>query len=58
MTKALEIPAENRIAEAFAAGAFKGCPAEPAVRFDDHSPVPPRWCLAFRILRSGGFALG
>lgn len=58
MTKALEIPAENRIAEAIAAGAFKGCPAERAVRFDDHSSVPSRWCLAFRILCSAGFALG
>jgi hypothetical protein len=58
MTKALEIPAENRIAEAIAAGAFKGCPAKRAGRFDDHSCVPSRWCLAFRIVGSGSFALG
>jgi hypothetical protein len=57
MTNALEILAENRIAAAMAAGAFDALPGCGApLRLEDDSSVPAEWRLAFRLLRSNGYA--
>jgi len=57
MAHALEILAENRIAAAIAAGAFDGLAGHGApLHLEDDASVPAEWRLAFRLLRSNGYA--
>jgi hypothetical protein len=56
MSRAVELIAEHRIAEAIAAGAFRELPTRGALALDDEANVPPAWRLAYRLLRSNGFA--
>jgi hypothetical protein len=57
VSKAAQIVAENRIAEAMASGAFDALPGRGRpLALDDESAVPPEWRQAFRLLRGNGFA--
>ena len=56
MANAIEILAENRIAEALAAGAFDGLAGRGRpIRLEDDAGVPPDWRTTFRLLRAAGF---